>query len=200
MGLDIEAELKNAFSEKYDVIVVRHDGKRFEGDGIEFAIKLSIDTNMPVLYIHTKGAINNRKIVNVKMFCKKHDIKDIRPENIKERSIPKYVRNMWKNEFIYNMDKYVDSMDMKVPMVVCPYTGSKKITWLNGFIINPLAAKELKKTFHMDRNRFYYEQMFNNTKVKVVGIRMNDVIDDGIQSKVWSDMIKIYNSNDIDKQ
>lgn len=175
----------------YNIITVKHNGQRFEYPGIKVAIDKSIELNEPVLYLHTKGAFNDRIIEDKEEFVTKHKL-NILPNEITEINLPKYTRFLWQYEF-ENPEKYLIELSDKEPMVVCPYSGLNKITWLNGFIMNSKAAKELFKTFKESSNRFYYEQMFKNTKVIVKGLRINNVIPDGIQSSVWNDMINLYN-------
>lgn len=193
-GVDIEKELTAFFSKYYDIIVVRHDGKQYEYPGIRYAIDLCIEKNEPVLYLHTKGAYNNRNVKSPFYLCSHMKLKNINPYDIINLNLPRYARYLWKYEF-RQVKKYMGELDANKPMVVCPYSGERKITWLNGFIMNPLAAKVLNDTFHKSNNRYYYEQMFKDTNVCVKGLRLNKVIPDGVQSEVWSDMITVYNKN-----
>lgn len=56
-GNEIAEEMKSKFKD-FEIIEFRHDGKLFEYPGIKRAAELSIETNEPILYIHTKGAAN----------------------------------------------------------------------------------------------------------------------------------------------
>lgn len=96
---------------------------------------------------------------------------------------------MWKYEFTENITSYMTAVDTHIPAVACPYTGTDKTTWQNGFVINPSAAKLLQKTFHLDKNRYYYERMFHSTSIKIIGIRLNNVERDKLnQWNMWEDL------------
>ena len=51
---------------------------------------------------------------------------------------------------------------------------TRRITWFNSWIINPKAAVILKKTFHLDSNRYYYEGMFMQLKEIVIKAVISD--------------------------
>jgi hypothetical protein len=152
---------------------------------IASVIMKSIRTRKPVLYVHTKGACNpmskafelNKKTgVNV-------------PDTATAYDSQRIVRAMWKYEFTHNFNKYIDAVSTDKPVVACPYTNSVKTTWHNGFVINPPAAYLLTKTFHEAKNRYYYEKMFKDTDINVIGIRMNDVERGNYsQQNMWQDL------------
>ncbi len=170
----------------YDVIIVDVGiDNKTEYPFIECAINECIKSNQPVLYIHTKGACNNGQ--------RAYDLNLISNVRLPKGAVPednqRIVRAMWKYEFTENLDAYLKTVACNGPMVATPYTGDKKTTWHNGFFMNPAAAKELLKTFHVDENRYYYEQMFRNTDIPVIGIRMNNVPrKPGNQANMWQDL------------
>lgn len=174
-GLEIKKEMLSWLEKYYDVTCVEQDppGVLFEYPAIKKAIELAIEKNEPVLYIHTKGAANKvvpgYRTLDMERKCNKM------PKGTKCADSQIIFRKMWKKEFGENRQKYIDAVNTDKPTVSCPYTGKEKITWKNAWIINPAAAKELLKTFHIDKNRFYYERMFTNTDIDVVGIIENNV-------------------------
>ena len=80
-GRDIEKYMLSWLTPKYDVISVVHDGKDYEYDGLHYAIDLSICSREPVLYVHTKGAVNYCD------FCDK-------------------VISLWRDEFVEHYSEY----------------------------------------------------------------------------------------------
>ena len=98
------------------------------------------------------------------------------PKEAKPEDCQKIVRLMWKKEFTGDrLKEYEKIINTNLPTVVCQFTGKEKLTWQNGFIINPAAAKEIKKTFHFDENRWYYEQLFVNTTIDVIGLVSSNI-------------------------
>jgi len=76
-GLKIKEEMLEWLNPLYNVLCIEQDppGTMFEYPAIKYALKLSIEMNEPVLYIHTKGAANKKTWYQTG------------------------VRNIWKNEF-----------------------------------------------------------------------------------------------------
>lgn len=150
-GIKIEQEMLNWLSQKYDVISIKQlkPYNLFEYPGILFALKLSIDSNENVLYLHTKGAYNQG-------FYQSH------------------IRNLWKDEFINHYDDYIKLLTNNKNAIACPFTGSYKWTWYNGFFISPAAINNF--TLKQDSNRYYYETLFQNEKnINVIGRIYNDI-------------------------
>lgn len=123
-GLFIKDRISNYLNENFDILYIEQDppGSLFEFPAIMSAIKLSIEMNEPVLYIHTKGAAD--------------------PNNMWYQ---KPVKQMWELEFGTKkvFENYKKAL-VEEPRIVCPLRGPKKETWYNGFIINPSAARILK--------------------------------------------------------
>ena len=148
-GLDIREEMMPWLSEHYSVIPVEQDppGELFEYPAILAAAKTAVELGEPVLYIHTKGAAH--------------------PSEMQE-----LVRYMWRLEFTENMEKYLTAVSRTEPAVACPYTGINRVTWFNGFFMNPGAANKLLSTITI-RDRYWYEMMFRDkvmSDVKLTGI------------------------------
>ena len=172
-GLEICKEMRSWLDSEHSVFVVHQNppGNKFEYPAIKCALETSVLLNEPVLYLHTKGAGNKvpRDYKNYMMSPKVSYPKDAKPEDCQ-----RVVRMMWQKEFTgENLKKYLDVLNTVKPTVACPLTGKEKITWQNGWIINSAGAKELLKTFHLDNNRYYYEHMFRNTNIDVIGIVSN---------------------------
>lgn len=166
-------------------------GKRYEYPAIKYAMNLSIETNEPVLYLHTKGAFNTVPIIP--KIPGRKSIDTFMPKNATLKDWQPTVRKMWYHEFGQNIDKYIDVVKQNKPIVACPYTGNGKATWQNGFIMNSLAAKELNKIFKFTSNRYWYEVMWNECKdVEVKGIindKINSPLDDSrfeLYKSIWS--------------
>lgn len=194
IGLDIKAEMLSWLKKDYDVFCCEQEppGLQFEYPAIKYALKMAIEMNEPVLYIHTKGS-GNPIPPNYKNFMMHESInfpKDAKPEDCQ-----RVVRMMWAKEFTgENLKKYLEVLNTDKPIVACPLTGKEKITWQNGWIINPAGAKELLKTFHLDKNRYYYEWMFNNTNVNVIGLLSNEcnAYDEPHHKTMWDIIWKFY--------
>lgn len=174
-GLLIKDEiLKNL--NNHHLLTIEQDppGKQAEYPALKYAIKLSIDLNEPVLYLYTKGAFN--EIPFIPKIPGRKSIDTFMPSNATLKDWQSCVRKMWYHEFGKNIDKYLETVNENKPIVACPYTGPGKATWQNGFIMNPLAAKELQKIFKFTTNRYWYEVMFGECKnVEVIGIINNTI-------------------------
>lgn len=193
-GKKIKAEMLEWLNKEYEVLCIDQEppGKLFEYPAIKYALKLSIDMNQPVLYIHTKGAGNpipkdyqNRMMHRTINF----------PKTAKPEDCQKIVRNMWKHEFTDKRLKlYLEKVKTDKPVVCCPYTGKEKITWQNGWIINPAAAKILSKAFHYDKDRYYFETLFSKIKeIDVIGMISNNCdLREPFHKSMWDDIWKFY--------
>jgi hypothetical protein len=181
-GKKIKAEMLEWLEPIYEVHLIEQEppGKLFEYPAIKEAIELSIERNLPVLYIHTKGAGNPvRGTAPCPAYPVGYRAIDCMPSNRCNEDWQGCVRNMWKHEFTENRDKYFEAVNVDHSMVACPYhSKNNRITWQNAFVMNPQAAVEVKETFIQTTNRYYYECIFDKTKVGMVGIRLNDIPDD----------------------
>lgn len=168
-GQRIKAEMIEQFRKKYDIIAVNQapPGKFYEFPALSFAQSASIKTGKPVLYVHTKGAAN--------------------PKNVYHQD---KVRKMWYNEFVVGYNEYKSYIESHPGEVACPFSGSSKYTWMNGFIGSVDAWKRvnIRQTF----DRYYYEYIFQGSPVKVHGRIMNNVT--WYPSKEASSMITYINT------
>ena len=157
-GKKIKKEMLEWLTKKYDVICVNQEppGDLYEFPGLKFAQQYTIDNNIPILYIHTKGAAN--------------------PKNVYDQEL---CREMWKDEFINHYEDYLKLLETHE--VVCPFTDENGSTWINGFIATPQAFNKIN--IPISSNRFIYEHIFDRTfkmfniknKINVIGRIANNI-------------------------
>ena len=172
-GYAIRDEILNNLSEHNFLLIEQEPpGKLAEYPAIKYAIKMAIDLDEPVLYLHTKGAANSIPQITP---CRK-SFADFIPHNATLKDWQVCVRKMWYHEFGKNIDEYLNAVKRDIPTVACPYTGPGKATWQNGFVMNPSAATQLLQIFKLTNNRYWYEVMFSECKnVEVKGIISNKI-------------------------
>ena len=137
-GLRIKEEMQLWLREKYELICVEQDppGALIEFPAMMQAITLSLHTNEPVLYLHTKGAANIH-------------------------GNQRFIRQLWQHEFGEDADWYFKRVEEDKPKVAAPIVSKNKgITWFNGFVFNPAAANNMIKHLHIPNDRMWYEQGF----------------------------------------
>ena len=111
-------------------------GRFFEYLAINYTAQLSVDTNQPVLYIHTKGAGNR---VPWYLFAKlpNRAIVDDMPQGAKPEYWQSTVRKFWYHEYTGDrLQEYLTELDMNRPCVVCPFTGKDKSSTTYKIIVN----------------------------------------------------------------
>lgn len=186
-GKEICAEMLEWLEKEHSVFVVHQTppGKEFEYPAIKKVLDCAIQLNEPILYVHTKGAGNPiPPCYKERMMAPEvHYPKAAKPEDCQ-----RVVRMMWKHEFTgERLKDYLTTVNTDIPTVACPMTGKERLTWQNGWIINPAGAKELLKTFHKDSNRYYYEYMFQKTPIKIKGLISEDCnLSDFHHAKLWN--------------
>ena len=148
-GKKIKERISNYLKPRFDILYVEQEppGKMFEYPAIRYALQLAIEMDEPVLYIHTKGAAD--------------------PYNMWYQTP---VKKLWEKEFgTEKVEENYKKVCCDAPTIICPIAGSANQTWWNGMIINPAAARLLMKTFHFDKNRYYYEyNMCNVPGMRVI--------------------------------
>lgn len=148
-GLIIKEKISNYLKPRFDILYIEQEppGVLFEYPAIKYALKLAIEMNEPVLYIHTKGAAD--------------------PLHTWYQTP---VKKLWEQEFgTAKVEESYKKVCVNEPTIICPIAGSDNQTWWNGMIINPAAAKLIMKTFHFDKDRYYYEySMCNVPGMKVI--------------------------------
>lgn len=118
IGLKIKEEMMSWLTKSYEVITVEQEtpGRLYELPGISLAADLAVQTNHPVLYLHTKGAAM--------------------PNNAQPM-----VRKCWEIEFGRNGDRYFELAKSDKPTVVAPLVArANRVCWFNGFVLNPAVA------------------------------------------------------------
>lgn len=178
-GLVIKDKITNYLTKRFNILYIEQEppGKLFEYPAIKYALRMAIEMNEPVLYIHTKGAAD--------------------PQHTWYQTIAK---QMWEHEFgtdkVYTIYNTLSSTSE--PMIACPVVGQNNATWFNGKMINPAAAKIISETFHFDKNRYYYEwDMQKDTRIRVIGTLAKEPIyspalgrTDVAQLKEFADKLK----------
>lgn len=147
-GLLIKDRISNYLNPRFDILYIEQDppGRLFEYPGIKYALKLAIEMDEPVLYIHTKGAAD--------------------PHHMWYQTP---VKKLWEHEFgTAKVEASYKKVCCKEPYVICPIAGNEKQTWWNGMIINPAAANLILPTlktpnvltdnYVSPNSRWYYEE------------------------------------------
>lgn len=177
-GLALEEEMLKWIYPRYNVFVIEHDGKQFEYPGLKFLqdYVTNNDVKVPILYIHTKGAVM------------------VREESAK-------VRNVWKKEFGDNMAKYVQIVNVAEPTIATPYSGWAKdpnpnykgeypVSWFNGWMVNPAGAKLIDVPISEDR--YLYETCLYKG-IHIVGTRFSDVwLNTDKMKDMYNDIMKNF--------
>lgn len=146
-GLDIAGEMSTWIKDKYKLYKVTQESiedNLYELPALLFASSLSIKLNVPVLYLHTKGAVNAAPVQNI-------------------------VRLLWKKEFGESKNWYDEHIEGDKPKVLCPISTGEEVAWYNGFVMNPSAAKIINERIAV-QDRYYYEQsLLKDSGIEVVG-------------------------------
>lgn len=193
-GKKIKDEQLSWLNTEFDVTCIEQEppGKEFEYPAIKYTAELSVNTNKPVLYIHTKGAANPIPGWSARMMNKKFNV----PSSARPEDCQKVIRNLWENEFTgERLEEYISNCNTDKPTVCCPYTGKEKWTWWNAWIINPSAAKILLTKLKQTDYRWYYERIFADIKeISVIGMRMNDLYSNTLDNtkSFWDDIWQFY--------
>lgn len=148
-GKEIAREMLSWLREYYEVECVYHDGSKFEQPALRRMQELCIEKKRPCLYLHTKGAYNRS-------------------------ALSSNVREMWRHEFTFNQALYFALVSKPYSAVACPFAGSDKTTWYNGFVANWQAMAEIPPIMPSE-NRKKYERLFRGSKVQVFGTIRNDL-------------------------
>lgn len=142
-GVDIANAMERWLCRVYDVHELLHDGTQFELPALKEAQRISMETGQPVLYLHTRGAVNTYWTTE-----KTH--------------------KMWCEEFGVQWHKYQYMVEGEQPRVACPFVDWDTRTRYNGFIAN--AAAWSLVDLHPVEDRHEYEDIWGSTKgVNVMG-------------------------------
>lgn len=145
-GLQIAEEMLQWLRPVYEVIEVHHDGKAFELPALLRAQFESCQRGEPVLYIHTRGAVNEWRT-----------------------TVP--TRKMWAEEFGRQWRKYFTLAECPDPLVLCPFRDYDNETRYNGFVANPAAWDMLD--LEPTTDRMDYERLWRNKPCVVLGLLIN---------------------------
>lgn len=148
-GLEIEKEMRAWLEPHFRLYEVLHDGTRYEQPALRYMQALCVEEQEPCLYLHTKGAFNHH-------------------------SDTESVRKMWQREFTERIRLYFDLVNRPFASVACPFTGSDKTTWFNGFVANEQAMADIPP-IEPNENRKVFERLFRGTDVNVIGVIRSDI-------------------------
>lgn len=198
-GTAIKEEMLDWLTQQFNVVVCSQvpPGALYEFPAIKTATELSIKYNKNVLYIHSKGA-GNKIPGNFKTAMMAPGINY--PQSATPEDCQRIVRLMWKKEFSEpRLNAYLSELDTNTPTVVCPFTGPERITWQNGWFMNPAAAKILSKFLHISSDRYYYEQVFMHLKdIVVKGMLLNDFsLTEPYHKRLWDKIWSYYDETAI---
>lgn len=148
-GLKIKEEMLSWLSPIYDVITVEVDPPNdieFELPFIKKACEVSIESNEPVLYLHTKGAAM-------------------------QNNAQPMVREFWRREFTGERSSlYFQNVACSQPCCSAPLVATTGcICWFNGFTLNPAAAQCILPHLTIHSDRYFFEQKL----LKESGVSVN---------------------------
>lgn len=148
-GKEIEHYMLSWLTKKYNVISIRQPvpGPLFEYPALRFAQLFSTEFNVPVLYLHTKGAAHKGRFQRKTL-------------------------NMWRFEFVESKSAYEKRIDQYD--VLLPYSGPQNITWFNGFIASNKAFSSISPISVLE-NRYIYEILFKGSSLNFFGRRIDNI-------------------------
>lgn len=158
-GRAIAAEMREWLKPNYCVIEIWHDGSLFEQPALHYMQYLCKETDATCLYLHTRGAFNFHKTTT-------------------ERT-----HKLWRHEFTTKRDWYFEQVAKREPTAACPFTGSEKYTWYNGFVVNANAMKAIPE-IKPNEDRLFFEHLFKGTPVNVIGAYVNEEDGENLASLV----------------
>lgn len=153
-GLRIKEEMLAWLEPVYDVTLVEVDPPNdieFELPFIKKACEVAIESNEPVLYLHTKGAAM-------------------------QNGAQALVREFWHKIFTNEADSYFKYVDTDIAVCSAPIVSRvKHACWFNGFIMNVTAAKQILPVLTTHTDRYWFETgMLAEAGVEVIGKRSAD--------------------------
>lgn len=150
-GWDIYEAMMKWIVPVYDVMTVKHDGTQFELPALKQAQWLACLYRIPVLYLHTRGAVN-----------------------VWRTTAPTH--KMWCEEFGVQWRKYQQLVDDPRPTIACPFADARGEHRYNGFIANA-AAWELADLQPSD-DRMVYEHLWQDKDVRLIGTLIQSDVND----------------------
>lgn len=156
-GRCIEDEMRAWLEPRYRLIEIWHDGSLFEQPALRYMQDLCKETGEPCLYLHTRGAYNFHPSTTLR------------------------TRRMWRAQFGKERDKYFGLVNVPEPTAACPFTGSEKYTWYNGFVANAEAMRSIP-AIEPSEDRMTFERIFRGSEVNVIGVFLNVPDKDNLES------------------
>lgn len=167
-GLKIKEEMLAWLEPVYDITLVEVDPPNdveFELPFIKKACEVAIESNEPVLYLHTKGAAMPNGCQPI-------------------------VRALWEDAFTSHADMYFSAVNQIPAIASAPFVNSStKTCWYNGFVMNVTAAKQILTVLKPHTDRYWFETgMLAEANVQVAGLR--ETLDGNVTTK---ELITYYN-------
>lgn len=135
----------------YDVNEILHDGSEFEFPALYWARKRALETGRPVLYLHTRGAVN-----------------------VWRTTAPTHA--MWREEFGVQWRKYQQLVDDPRPTIACPFADANGEHRYNGFVAN--AAAWALADLQPSDDRMVYEHIWRGKDVRLIGTLIQSDVND----------------------
>lgn len=135
----------------YKMHICVHDGTQFELPALKYAQKVAADTHAPVLYLHTRGAVNVWRTTQP-------------------------THNMWREEFGVQWRKYQQLVDDPRPTIACPFADAKGVHRYNGFVAN--AAAWALADLRPSDDRMVYEHLWRGQDVRLIGTLIQSDVND----------------------
>ena len=138
-----------------DVHVYRHDGKRYEYPALKYAQEYAAETGKPVMYLHTRGAVNTWETTE-------------------------QTHRMWRHEFGDLAGFYATLINAHHgACVVAPFVDNSGTHRYNGFIANAEAWKRANIPARVE-DRHEYEHLWRG----VVGVAQMGVCIHASENKI----------------
>ena len=130
-----------------DVHIYRHDGSRFEYPALIYAQRYSVESGKPVLYLHTRGAVNTWPTTE-------------------------QTHRMWEHEFGKLAGFYATLINAQSEAcVIAPFIDNNCTHRYNGFVANSKAWA--LAVIHENVERHAYEHLWRGTGVRHIGLKVH---------------------------
>lgn len=150
-GNEIMREMLKWLLPIYNIRECVHDGTRFELPALIYARDIACATGQPVLYLHTRGAVNTWRT-----------------------TAPTH--KMWCEEFGVQWRKYQQLVDDPRPTIACPFADANGEHRYNGFVAN--AAAWALADLQPSDDRMVYEHIWRGKDVRLIGTLIQSDVND----------------------